>query len=81
MRFCSISIFRFSPGTLAAFTENTSTGVYQVGAVSCPASYTKCIDSKGKTQLKMKPKEELEGTKDVLMSVKYHAATLTFMLK
>ena len=63
-----------------ALKEGSASGVYQIGASSRPAFYTKYIDSKGRQRMKMKPKNELKNVDKVLMSVNYEAFSKSFFV-
>lgn len=64
-----------------AFKEAMAPGVYQLSAASRPAFYTRYIDTKGRTRLKMKPKSACKNVDKVLMSVKYQAFAKAFITK
>ena len=62
-----------------ALKKDSAQGVYQFSAVSKPTFYTKYIDKKGKTRLKLKPKNEVKDIKKVLMAVKYQAFAKSYL--
>jgi uncharacterized GH25 family protein len=62
-----------------AFKKDSAKGVYQFSAVSKPTFYTKFIDKKGNTRLKLKPKNEVKDIKKVLMAVKYQAFAKSYL--
>ena len=62
-----------------ALKKDSAQGVYQFSAVSKPAFYTQYIDNKGKTRLKLKPKNEVKDIKNVLMAVKYQAFAKSYL--
>jgi len=62
-----------------ALKENSAPGVYQIGAASVPTFYTKYIDKKGRTRMKMKPLNEVEGIDKLIFSAKYQAFAKAFM--
>lgn len=62
-----------------AFKKESDKGVYQLSAVSAPSFYTQYIDQKGRTRLKLKPKDEVDGLKKVLMAVKYQAFAKSYI--
>jgi uncharacterized GH25 family protein len=62
-----------------AMKKESAPGVYQLSAVSRPTFYTQYIDEAGKTRLQMKPKNELDGIKKVLMAVKYQAFAKSYI--
>lgn len=62
-----------------ALKENSAKGVYQISAMSKPTFYTRFIDKKGRTRLKMKPKNEVNDIKKVLMALKYQAFAKSYL--
>ena len=62
-----------------ALKKDSAKGVYQFSAVSKPTFYTQYIDKKGKTRLKLKPKNEAKDIKKVLMAVKYQAFAKSYL--
>ena len=62
-----------------ALKKDSAKGVYQFSAVSKPTFYTQYIDKKGKTRLKLKPKNEVKDIKKVLMAVKYQAFAKSYL--
>lgn len=56
-----------------ALNKDSAPGVYQFGVESRPTFYTHYIDTSGKTRMKLKPKDQLDDVKKVLMSFKYQA--------
>jgi len=62
-----------------ALKKDSAQGVYQFSAVSKPTFYTQYIDNKGKTRLKLKPKNEVKNIKRVLMCVKYQAFAKAYL--
>ena len=62
-----------------ALKKDSAKGVYQFSAVSKPTFYTQYIDKKGKTRLKLKPKNEVKEIKKVLMCVKYQAFAKSYL--
>ncbi|MCG8552832.1 MAG: DUF4198 domain-containing protein [Desulfobacterales bacterium] len=62
-----------------ALKENSAPGVYQIGAVSVPTFYTKYIDKKGRTRMKMKPLNEVKDVDKIIFSAKYQAFAKSFM--
>ncbi|MCG8552585.1 MAG: DUF4198 domain-containing protein [Desulfobacterales bacterium] len=61
------------------FKKSSAPGVYQIGAVSRATFYTQYVDKKGKTRLKLKPKDEIKDIQTVLMSVKYQAFAKSYL--
>jgi uncharacterized GH25 family protein len=61
-----------------ALTENTAPGTYQVNAVSKSLFFTQYQDAKGNTKVAMKPMDEIEDIKEVLMAVKYQSFAKSF---
>jgi uncharacterized GH25 family protein len=59
--------------------KDSAQGVYQFSVVSKPTFYTQYIDKKGKTRLKLKPKNEVKEIKNVLMAVKYQAFAKSYL--
>ncbi|TIH16990.1 DUF4198 domain-containing protein [Marinifilum sp. JC120] len=80
--FVSNANYSVFPGDIGvqriSFEKESAPGVYQLGAKSRPAFYTKYIDTKGRQRMKLKPKDELKDIKKVLMSVKYEAFAKSF---
>jgi len=62
-----------------ALKKGSAQGVYQFSAVSKPTFYTQYIDKKGKTRLKLKPKNEVKDIKKVLICVKYQAFAKSYL--
>ena len=62
-----------------ALKKETMPGVYKIEAKSKPAFYTRFIDTKDRTRLKMKPKDHVKDIKKVLMSVKYQANAVSYV--
>jgi uncharacterized GH25 family protein len=62
-----------------ALKKDSAQGVYQFSAVSKPTFYTQFIDKKGKTRLKLKPKNEVKDIEKVLMAVKYQAFAKSYL--
>lgn len=62
-----------------ALKKNSAPGVYQFSAVSKPACYTKYIDKKGKSRMKLKPKDQLNDIQKVLASVQYQAFAKSYL--
>ncbi|WP_321413719.1 DUF4198 domain-containing protein [uncultured Desulfobacter sp.] len=63
-----------------ALKKETMPGVYKIEAKSKPAFYTRFIDTKDRTRLKMKPKDQVKDIKKVLMSVKYQANAVSYVV-
>jgi len=59
--------------------QEAAKGVYQCSAASVPSFFTQYIDQAGKTRMQMKPRNEISGIKEVLMSVKYQAFAKSFL--
>jgi uncharacterized GH25 family protein len=64
-----------------ALKKESAAGVYQVSAVSKASFYTQYVDNKGRTRLKLKPKDQLDDVETVLMSVKYQAFAKAYLTK
>ena len=62
-----------------ALKQEAAKGVYQFSAASVPSFFTQYIDQAGKTRMQMKPRNEISGIKEVLMSVKYQAFAKSFL--
>ncbi len=62
-----------------AMKKESAAGVYQLSAVSKPTFYTQYIDKAGKTRMQLKPKNELDDIKKVLMAVKYQAFAKSYL--
>lgn len=62
-----------------AMKKESAAGVYQLSAVSRPTFYTHYIDKTGKTRMQLKPKNELDDIKKVLMAVKYQAFAKSYI--
>jgi uncharacterized GH25 family protein len=62
-----------------AMKKESAPGVYQLSAVSRPTFYTQYIDKGGKTRMQLKPKNELNDIKKVLMAVKYQAFAKSYL--
>jgi uncharacterized GH25 family protein len=62
-----------------ALKNDSARGVYQLSAVSVPSYFTQYIDAQGKQRLQMKPRDEINDIKKVLMSVKYQAFAKSFL--
>lgn len=56
-----------------AFNKNTTPGTYLAAAKTEIKSYTRYIDSKGRTRLALKPQNEVKDIEKVLFSVQYQA--------
>lgn len=59
--------------------KEAARGVYQFSAASVPSFFTQYIDQAGKPRMQMKPRNEISGIKEVLMSVKYQAFAKSFL--
>lgn len=64
-----------------AFKESSAPGVYQLAAVSRPGFFTQYIDTKGRERLKLKPKNEVDDIKKLLMAVKFQAFAKSYITK
>ncbi|PIE42724.1 MAG: nickel transporter [Gammaproteobacteria bacterium] len=62
-----------------AFKKESKQGVYQVSAVSKPTFYTQYIDTAGKPRMQLKPMDQLDNIKKVLMAVKFQAFAKSFI--
>lgn len=62
-----------------ALKKDSAPGVYQLAATSKATFYTQYIDKKGKTRLKLKPKDQVKDVAKVLMAVKYQAYAKSFI--
>jgi len=56
-----------------AFNKNTTPGTYLVAAMTEKKSYTRYIDTQGRTRLALKPQDEVKNIEKVLFSVQYQA--------
>lgn len=73
-------VFKANLGTQKiAFKKDSTKGTYAIKAESKPTFYTKFIDTKGKTRLKLLPKDEVKNIKKTLMSVRYQAFASTYV--
>lgn len=54
-------------------TKNYEKGVYKISSSSRPTIYTKYIDKNNKIKMALKPINEINNLKKVLMSIKYQA--------
>ena len=64
-----------------ALNPQSKDGVYQLSAVSVPTFYTQYIDKKGRERMELKPKNEVDGIKKVLMAVKFQAFAKSYLTK
>jgi uncharacterized GH25 family protein len=62
-----------------ALKKGAANGVYQFSAASVPSFFTQYIDQAGKPRMQMKPRNEISGIKEVLVSVKYQAFAKSFL--
>jgi len=62
-----------------AMKIDSAQGVYQLAAVSKPSFFTQYIDKSGKPRMQLKPKDELDDIKQVLMCVKYQAFAKSYV--
>lgn len=62
-----------------ALKKDSAEGVYQLAAASKATFYTQYIDKKGKTRLKLQPKDQIKDISKVLMAVKYQAYAKSFI--
>ena len=62
-----------------ALKKESMPGVYKIEAKSKPAFYTRFIDTKDRTRLKMKPKDQVKDIKKVLISVKHQANAVSYV--
>lgn len=62
-----------------ALKKNSIPGVYQLAAVSRPSFYTKYIDKKGRARMQLKPKNEVDDIKKVLMAVKFQVFAKSYL--
>ena len=62
-----------------ALKNDSLEGTYLIKANSKPTFYTKYIDTKGRTRLKLKSKDQLKDIKNVLMSVKFQVFAKSYL--
>lgn len=62
-----------------ALKKDSKKGVYQLGVQTNPTYYTQYIDTKDRMRLKLKPKDELNDIKKVLISLKYQGYAKSFI--
>ena len=62
-----------------ALKKESMPGVYKIEARSKPSFYTQFIDTKDRSRLKMKSKDQIKDIKKVLMAVKYQAKAVSYV--
>jgi len=76
----NVELFAADLGTQkVALKEDSLPGVYQFAAASVPTYYTTYIDTRGRQRMKLKPLDEIQDVKKVLMSFKYQAFAKSYM--
>jgi len=63
-----------------ALKKDSPQGVYKIEAKSKPTFYTRYIDTKDRTRLKLKSKDKLKDVKEVLFSVQYEAFAKSYLI-
>jgi len=62
-----------------ALKKDSTQGTYLIQAKTKPTFYTRYVDNKDRKRMKLKPKNEVEGIKKLLFSVKFEVQANTYL--